>query len=603
MSMAQSKHRLRYQSDARAQAARMAVWPCFNIRPVVSFVVLLTLLTAGLVTLSSKPALADTSLCSGNSYSSCTNVGHTDHGYSTHSGGSYWSMYSGHNCTNYVAYVESTVNGAPTPKYNLGNAADWATKASANGVQVNGTPVAGSVAQWNAAPWNNNNGHVAYVESVNSDGSITVSEDNYPTGPFDWKIISAGSSNWPNNFIHFRDPSNGSPPPTDTDGDGVPDSQDWCKITPGTTTNHGCPNNNIQISGDLNGDGKTDVIAISRSNSDNSPYIYWFQSTSTTGTPSVADPVLLEHLPAPAWNMNNLKWAVGDFNGDGKSDLFVASGDPSTGAVVMYVLLSTGTGLASPVLVKQPSLAWQWPLLTFMTGDVNGDGKADVIAISRDISDGSPYIYAFDSTSVGSTPSVADPVLLEHLPAPAWNMNNLKWAVGDFNGDGKSDLFVASGDPSTGAVVMYVLLSTGTGLASPVLVKQPSLAWQWPLLTFMTGDVNGDGKADVIAISRDISNGSPYIYAFDSTSVGSTPSVADPVLLEHLPAPAWNMNNLKWAVGDFNGDGKSDLFVASGDPSTGAVVMYVLLSTGTGLASPVLVKQPSLAWQWPLLTF
>jgi surface antigen len=166
---------------------------------------ILALLTTGLVALNAKPALADTTLCSGSSYSTCTSAGYSDNGYSTHSSTSYWSMYSGHNCTNYVAYVEQTTNGAPTPSYSLGNAYQWASQASAHGVTVNGTPGAGSVAQWNAASWNTNDGHVAYVEGVNGDGSITVSEDSYPSGPFDWRVIPPSSPYWPNNFIHFKD--------------------------------------------------------------------------------------------------------------------------------------------------------------------------------------------------------------------------------------------------------------------------------------------------------------------------------------------------------------------------------------------------------------
>ena len=416
----------------------------------------------------------------------------------------------GYQCVEYSARFESMVYGIPSswaggPGWNVVNElhqhgvpASSPNGSSGGSSAGSNLPAPGDViSMW--GPGQDPAGHTGVIEAVNvsnGTGSITYYDENgWQSNGVSrgYDVISVSPSGWSDNMGSSFDytlfnwtvqaTSTPTSPPPDTDGDGVPNSADWCPKVAGTPFNHGCPNNDIQISGDLNGDGKADVIAISRDISDNSPYIYWFPSISTTGAPSLADPVFLEHLPAPGWNMNNLKWAVGDFNGDGKADLFVASGDPGTGAVVMYILLSTGTGLAPPVLVKQPSLAWQWPLLTFMTGDVNGDGKADVIAISRD-ADSSPYIYSFDSTSAGSTPSLADPVFLEHLPAPGWNMNNLKWAVGDFNGDGKADLFVASGDPGTGAVVMYILLSTGTGLAPPVLVKQPSLAWQWPLLTF-----------------------------------------------------------------------------------------------------------------------
>jgi Surface antigen len=114
-------------------------------------------------------------------------------------------MDTGHNCTNYAAYVLQTVNGA-SAVMGLGNAYQWAVNASAKGVTVNGTAGAGSIAQWNAnAGGHGAMGHVAYVESVNNDGSITLSEDNWSAGPFRWKIVSSGSPYWPSNFIHFKD--------------------------------------------------------------------------------------------------------------------------------------------------------------------------------------------------------------------------------------------------------------------------------------------------------------------------------------------------------------------------------------------------------------
>ncbi len=59
--------------------------------------------------------------------------------------------------------------------YTKANAKYWASMASAAGFAVNRVPSAGAVFQ-TASGWY---GHVGYVESVNSDGSINVSERNY----------------------------------------------------------------------------------------------------------------------------------------------------------------------------------------------------------------------------------------------------------------------------------------------------------------------------------------------------------------------------------------------------------------------------------------
>ncbi|MDO4612241.1 MAG: CHAP domain-containing protein, partial [Candidatus Saccharibacteria bacterium] len=58
---------------------------------------------------------------------------------------------------------------------NLGNANTWATRARAAGYPVSRTPAAGAIFQTTAGRY----GHVGYVESVNADGSVVVTEMNY----------------------------------------------------------------------------------------------------------------------------------------------------------------------------------------------------------------------------------------------------------------------------------------------------------------------------------------------------------------------------------------------------------------------------------------
>jgi surface antigen len=83
--------------------------------------------------------------------------------------------YARSNCTWY-AYERRLKLGRPIGSF-WGNAATWATNAAANGYRVNQTPAAGAVMQ-NGGGY----GHVAVVESVNADGSVTVTEMNYNWG-------------------------------------------------------------------------------------------------------------------------------------------------------------------------------------------------------------------------------------------------------------------------------------------------------------------------------------------------------------------------------------------------------------------------------------
>lgn len=104
-------------------------------------------------------------------------------------------------CTWYVADHRAK-NGSPLPS-NLGNANTWDSRAAALGMGVSRTPSVGAavVTSYRGA------GHVAYVEAVNDDGSVWVTEmnsygqtsmtDTRPRGGWDvvdWKLISADAA-------------------------------------------------------------------------------------------------------------------------------------------------------------------------------------------------------------------------------------------------------------------------------------------------------------------------------------------------------------------------------------------------------------------------
>lgn len=82
------------------------------------------------------------------------------------------NRYAFGNCTWY-AYERRAQLGRPVGSF-WGNAATWAMYARSAGYLVSNKPAVGAIMQ-NGGGY----GHVAVVESVNSDGSITVSEMNY----------------------------------------------------------------------------------------------------------------------------------------------------------------------------------------------------------------------------------------------------------------------------------------------------------------------------------------------------------------------------------------------------------------------------------------
>ena len=142
-------------------------------------------------------------LCKG--FDLCQRKGMSHDGYKTAKSRMYWNMYSGINCTNYVAYRMIRAGGSPTRppqlKTGRGNATYWGPSFG-----YNATPMIGSIAWWRAGTNGGGSaGHVAYVEQVVSPTEIVISESNYGT-EFDWRRIRKGGP-WPTGFIHYKDAS------------------------------------------------------------------------------------------------------------------------------------------------------------------------------------------------------------------------------------------------------------------------------------------------------------------------------------------------------------------------------------------------------------
>jgi surface antigen len=111
-----------------------------------------------------------------------------------------WGLYN-RECVSYVAWKESSL-GRYVP-YGLGNAADWGWRASAAGIPVDGNPTQGAAAVWESNDGLGTLGHVAYVEVVNGDRSIEVSQYNFVHGSFNRMHVPPWDAARLS-YVHFR---------------------------------------------------------------------------------------------------------------------------------------------------------------------------------------------------------------------------------------------------------------------------------------------------------------------------------------------------------------------------------------------------------------
>jgi len=318
-----------------------------------------------------------------------------------------------------------------------------------------------------------------------------------------------GSPKWPANYRYMLGTSNGS-------------GFSW-----GSTSLAGMSQPIQMDLGDVNGDGKADIVA---AENDPSSGKYRYMLGASTGSNFSWNFTKLTGMSFP------IRMALGDVNGDKKADIVGVERDDTkanqeAGHEKYRYMLGASTG---------SNFEWNFTSLGGMdlpvkmaVGDVSGDGKADIVAVERELS--GQYRYMLGASTGGNF---------------SWNFTKLsgmgfpvKMAVGDVNGDKKADIVAVE---SEGGGKYRYMLGASTG---------NNFEWNFTNLTWMgfptkmgLRDVNGDGKADIVAMES--SGNEKYLYGL-GISNGSTFT--------------WNTvlsgmgHAQRMGLGDVNGDGKADI--------------------------------------------
>jgi hypothetical protein len=314
---------------------------------------------------------------------------------------------------------------------------------------------------------------------------------------------------------------------------------------------------------DFNNDGRLDLVVGNLSSTTLTVLLGNGDGTFATQTPVTADVTPTDVL-------------AGDWTGDGRVDLAVATNNPANApapsGIAGSVTLLPGLGNGS--FQNQVPLAAGDLVQGAVTADFNGDGIPDIAAVSAGSDDVAIFLGVGDGTFAPA----------QHIPV---GQTPTALVAGDFNGDGRIDLAVLDSGDSTPDI--QILLGVGDGTFREVedAAGNPR---RFPAGSFpnslVAADFNGDGNLDLATANSD-TNTVTVLYGRGDGTFGHTRSFPT------VPGPH------ELVAGDFNGDGQTDLAMLDttgqgyyGSPlaSGGAV----LLGTGKGaFKPPVTFKLPA----------
>ncbi|MBE7442061.1 MAG: VCBS repeat-containing protein [Flavobacteriales bacterium] len=240
-------------------------------------------------------------------------------------------------------------------------------------------------------------------------------------------------------------------------------------------------------------------------------------------------------LPATIYSYPNnaiMTIDIGDVNNDQLNDIVIGYGDS------IGIFYQNGVGLLNPLVSFYSGIS----VGELKIGDLNNDGLFDISVGHK----GSNFIKLFLQDVSGFNQVT--------YTQPQSN-NRSEIAIADVNSDGLNDVVYMAGWGFTGVAGVYVYLQNGSGLLNNYIQYSYLNSSYNSLNGIALGDVNNDGKNDVVATNGGNFSSSRLVFWFQDTSSFLLQTPID-IQAYDIPQPV--------EIADFNCDGKNEIIVVHG---------------------------------------
>jgi hypothetical protein len=326
----------------------------------------------------------------------------------------------------------------------------------------------------------------------------------------------------------------------------------------------------VAAAGDVNGDGYADILvgAYAHSSSAGRAYVFYGGPSLVSKSAANADVILSGES---ATNFGLKLASAGDVNGDGRGDIIVGATEYSSLAGRAYVFYGGASLVSKPAtsadVVLTGEASSRFGVSVGSAGDVNGDGFPDLIvgAYFYSSTTGRAYVF-YGGPNLSNKNAAGADVILTGETGSAFGIAVA--TAGDVNGDGRGDVIVGASGYSTSTGRAYIFFGGPTLVSKPaanasVILTGEATGNNFASTISSAGDVNGDGRGDVIVGAYAVLGNTGRAYVF----LGGSGLVTKPAANADLIFQGDGFNNMFGSsvagAGDLNRDGFGDLLVGA----------------------------------------